>query len=76
MKLLFINCAYPQECYERLHKESNGMLSAPINDFNVIFGISIFLFTTRLFCTNFKKEEISNIISLPIVKPYLLVEFL
>lgn len=41
MKLLFINCAYPQECYERLHKESNGMLSAPINVFQwaVIDGL-------------------------------------
>lgn len=41
MKLLFINCAYPQECYERLYRESKGMLSAPINVFQwaVIDGL-------------------------------------
>lgn len=41
MKLLFINCAYPQECYNVLKENSNGMLNAAVNVFqwSVIDGL-------------------------------------
>ena len=41
MKLLFINCAYPQECYNLLKQEANGILNAPVNVFQwaVIDGL-------------------------------------
>lgn len=41
MKLIFITTAYPQECYEQIKTDANGLIQAPVNVFQwaVIDGL-------------------------------------